>query len=273
MQNIPDIQQKDDDTQPRVKTVLPKPKKEKTTDDTLKSIFWAVILALVIRTFLFEPFNIPSGSMIPSLLVGDFLFVNKYSYGYSDKSVGYGFVNFDGRVWDTKPKRGDVVVFKLPTNPSIDYIKRLIGMPGDTIQVKDGILYINGNPLPREPKGDYKVPLEIEDRTYHSYTETLPGGKQHPILELGDDEALDNTPLYTVPAGHYFMMGDNRDNSQDSRVMPDQHHGQGVGFVPAENLVGRAEIIFFSLSNDTQIWEIWKWPFKIRYDRLLQRIH
>ncbi|MCB9982728.1 MAG: signal peptidase I [Rhodospirillales bacterium] len=235
--------------------------------DFFKTAMIAVIIALMIRTFLFEPFNIPSGSMKPTLLVGDYLFVNKPSYGYSRYSFPFGLAPLDGRVWDKQPQRGDVIVFKLPTNPRIDYIKRLIGLPGDTIQVRNGRLYINGELVPREAVGIKEgTGPEDEGTPMYHYIETLPGGVVHDIFEEGDNEPLDNTPVYTVPEGHYFMMGDNRDNSQDSRVR------EAVGFVPYENLVGRADFLFFSTNGEAGLFEIWKWPWALRYNRFFNDI-
>jgi signal peptidase I len=235
--------------------------------ENIKTIVWAVLIAITIRTVAFEPFNIPSGSMIPTLLVGDYLFVSKYSYGYSRFSLPYGLDLFPGRIFYRPPERGDVAVFKLPTDGKTDYIKRIVGLPGDTIQVQGGVLYINGQAVKRERIAD-----ETEQRgnaTYRipQYIETLPNGKRHRIREeRGDDGGLDNTPPYTVPPGHFFAMGDNRDNSQDSRVLSD------VGFIPAENLVGRAEILFFSTNGTARWFEIWKWPTAIRYSRLFNTI-
>ncbi|MBX2835110.1 MAG: signal peptidase I [Micavibrio sp.] len=235
--------------------------------DFFKTALIAVLLALVIRTFLFEPFNIPSGSMKPTLLVGDYLFVNKPAYGYSRFSFPFGFAPLEGRIWDEEPERGDVLVFKLPTNTYTDYIKRVIGMPGDTIQVRKGRLYINGERIEREAVGLRE--LEEENGTRSSvmeYIETLPNGVVHSIYESDDYQPLDNTPPYTVPEGHYFMMGDNRDHSQDSRVM------HVVGFVPYENIVGRADFLFFSTNGSAGLFEIWKWPKTVRYERLLKDI-
>lgn len=227
----------------------------------------AVLLALIIRALLFEPFNIPSGSMVPSLLVGDYLFVSKYSYGYSRYSFPFGLPIFEGRINATEPKRGDVVVFRLPSNPSVDYIKRLVALPGETVQVVNGRLYINDKIVPREQVGmrEYDSLNGSRDRVME-YIETLPGGVLHRIYEEGDTQPLDNTERFKIPEGHYFMMGDNRDNSQDSRVT------ELVGFVPFENLVGRAERIFFSTNGKANIFEVWKWPFTIRYSRLLDKI-
>ena len=235
--------------------------------ENLKTVGYALLIALVIRAFLFQPFNIPSGSMKPTLLVGDYLFVNKPAYGYSRYSFPFGLAPIEGRVWAKEPQRGDVVVFKLPTNPSIDYIKRVIGLPGDTIQVRRGQLYINGKAVPRETVGLKEVsgPDGFEG-SMMEYIETLPGGAMHSIYEMSDYEPLDETQPYHVPDGHYFMMGDNRDNSQDSRV------ASAVGFVPFENIVGRADFIFFSVDGSAHLFEFWKWPWAIRYGRLFNDI-
>jgi signal peptidase I len=225
--------------------------------DTIKTVFYAILIALCVRTVAYEPFNIPSGSMIPTLLIGDYLFVSKFSYGYSRYSLPLGLPLIPGRIFASEPERGDVVVFKLPSDNSTDYIKRIVGLPGDTIQVKKGILHINEKPVGRERLPDYR---------FQNYTgnfkETLPNGRSHPILETdGDIGALDNTPAYHVPEGHYFAMGDNRDNSSDSRVF---------GFVPAQNLVGRAEFRFLSTNGD--LWQFWKWADTIRFERIFTGI-
>lgn len=232
----------------------------------LKTAVVAIILALIIRTFFLEPFNIPSSSMKPTLLVGDYLFVSKPAYGYSRHSFPFSFAPIEGRIWDggREPRRGDVIVFKLPTNTSIDYIKRIIGMPGDTVQVIEGELYINRRKVPREP-----VKLrEIEEGgrmvSVMEYLETLPGGVVHSIYEESDGEALDNTDEYVVPEGHYFAMGDNRDNSQDSRVQ------SLVGYIPAENIVGRASFIFFSTNGYANMAQFWRWPKSVRFDRIFK---
>src|SRR5579862_488385 len=230
--------------------------------ETLKTIVYAVVIAIFIRTFFYEPFSIPSASMVPTLLVGDYLFVSKFSYGYSRYSLPFGLPLVSGRVFFTEPQRGDVVVFKLPRDPSVDFIKRIVGLPGATVQEKDGILYINGQPVQRENLGSYVYDESGRTATYTLYTETLPTGYRHPIIELGDNMPLDNTGVFTVPPGHYFMMGDNRDNSADSR-----DPSSGVGYVPAENLVGRAVFIFYSTDGYADWWEVWEWPFSIRYGR------
>jgi signal peptidase I len=233
--------------------------------DTLKTVGYAVLFALIIRTVGYEPFNIPSKSMVPTLLVGDYLFVSKFSYGYSRYSLPFGLPLIPGRIFFTQPKRGDVAVFKTPEDNKTDYIKRIIGLPGDHIQMKEGRLYINGKIVPR--RRVTKLPgCGLDGATVEggvqAYEETLPNGKVHPILEISDHEMLDNTPEFVVPAGHFFAMGDNRDNSQDSRVL------DRVGYVPMQNLVGRAEFLFFSTDGSAHVWEFWKWPFAIRFNRL-----
>ncbi len=235
--------------------------------DFFKTALIAFLFAVLIRTFLFEPFSIPSGSMKPTLLVGDYLFVNKPAYGYSRYSFPFGLAPLTGRVWDKEPRRGDVIVFVVPGDSYKDYIKRLIGLPGDTIQMRGGRLFINGELVEREARGVEKVVgQDGEDQPLTTYVETLPDGVTHEIYEESDSEPLDNTPPYTVPDGHYFMMGDNRDNSGDSRVM------HIVGFVPYENLVGRADFTFFSTNGAAHFYEFWKWPFAIRYNRLFMDI-
>ncbi len=235
-----------------------------------KTAMIAIVLALLIRTFLLEPFNIPSGSMKPTLRIGDYLFVSKQSYGYSRYSFPFGFAPIEGRVWDDegrkRPARGDVAVFKLPGNTSIDYIKRVIGLPGDTIQMIDGRLHINGTMVEREAVGLREVREGRRLVTMMEYIEILPDGTMYSIYEESDDRPLDNTDEYHVPDGHYFMMGDNRDNSQDSRVL------STVGYIPENKLVGRASFIFFSTNGYANIAEFWKWPWTIRYDRLFQGI-
>lgn len=232
-----------------------------------KTAMIAVLLAVLIRSLLFEPFNIPSGSMKPTLEVGDYLFVHKPSYGYSRYSFPFGLAPIEGRIWVREPKRGDVIVFKLPTNPRVDYIKRVIGLPGDTIQMKQGRLYINDELVERTPVGEADASEPDQgaiDAT--EYIETLPGGFKHHIYEESDYGMLDETWPMEVPEDHYFVMGDNRDHSQDSRVE------EVVGFVPLENIVGKADFIFFSTNGHARIYEFWKWPWSIRYNRFFQDI-
>ncbi len=236
--------------------------------ETFRTVGYAVVFALFVRTFLFEPFNIPSGSMIPTLRVGDYLFVSKYTYGYSKHSFPFSPSLFSGRIFQGEPERGDVAVFKLPTDNKTDYIKRIVGLPGDRIQVISGILHVNGKPVIRRRIADFDYESSSGRRgKVVQYREVLPGGTIHSIIEMERDSGyLDNTAVYAVPKGHYFMMGDNRDNSQDSRVL------NRVGFVPAENLVGKAQFLFFSTNGSARLWEVWKWPFTIRYGRLLNSI-
>jgi signal peptidase I len=227
----------------------------------VKTILIAGALALGFRSLLFEPFNIPSGSMIPTLLVGDYLFVSKYSYGYSRYSFPFGVAPIDGRIFESQPERGDVAVFRQPKNETVAFIKRIVGLPGDRIQVTDGVLRINDVPVIRSKKGIATATDGYNVIKFVVYEETLPNGRPYVIQERSDNDMLDNTSVYEVPPGHYFMMGDNRDNSRDSRAA-------SVGMVPAENLIGRAERLFFSHNGSANLWQIWKWPFAIRYGRL-----
>ena len=240
-------------------------KKPNALWENIKVIIQALILAMVIRTVLFQPFTIPSGSMMPTLLVGDYLFVNKFAYGYSKYSLPFSPNLFSGRIFGSEPERGDIVVFRFPPNPDIDYIKRVIGLPGDRVQMIDGVLHINGQPVPKQPDGTFNSDYRLDPGTdVPVFRETLDNGVSFDTLDQTPNSRGDNTREFIVPPGQYFVMGDNRDNSLDSRF--------DVGYVPAENLVGRASIIFFSLGNDTAFREIWKWPANMRWDRLFKSV-
>lgn len=232
--------------------------------DNVKTIVYAVVIAVIIRTFLFEPFNIPSGSMIPTLLVGDYLFVAKYSYGFSHFSFPFSPDWFSGRIFESVPHRGDVVVFRYPPDPSEDYIKRVIGLPGDHVQVREGQLYINGQLVPRAPAGDYVTDEDGIHMVLRRYREDLPGGVDHYLLKATDQGDMNNTNEYVVPPDELMVLGDNRDNSADSRFW---------GYVPMENLVGKAKVIFFSIDARDPWWEFWLWPFEIRWGRIGMVIH
>ena len=261
--------------------------------EIVKTLLWAAVIAIVIRTFAYEPFNIPSGSMVPTLLEGDYLFVSKMAYGYSKFSFPGGLVPVKGRIWEGAPTRGEVVVFRPTREPETDFIKRVIGLPGDRIQVREGRLYINDVMVERQRIEDYVDPDVEEQRPSAQYLETLPGGVTHRIIESqGDNGGADNTPVYIVPADHYFMMGDNRDGSNDSRatIGVDEKCNTGtidesnkdclgtVGFVPKENLIGPAKILFWSyVTSETsegrfQLYNPITWVTALRYERLLNVI-
>lgn len=231
--------------------------------DIVKVVLQALALAILVRIFLFQPFNIPTGSMINTLLVGDYLFVSKYSYGFSQYSFPFDAIPFSGRIWEGKPERGDVAVFRKPADTSLDYIKRVIGLPGDEIQLKGGTVYINGQAVQREHVEDYMEPdFSGNMKPIPRYEETLPNGVSYFVLDRNPRGSFDDTGVYKVPDGHYFMMGDNRDNSSDSRDADG-----GVGFVPIENFIGKAQIIFFSGDEHCRLVEPWNWPWTIRWSR------
>jgi signal peptidase I len=234
--------------------------------ETARTLIYAVMIALAVRTFAYEPFNIPSGSMKPTLLVGDYLFVSKFAYGYSNHSFPFSLPLIgEGRLFGRLPDRGDVAVFKLPSDNRTDYIKRIIGLPGDRIQVRQSVLYVNGRPAERVQIEDFHDDGNYAPDPKERYRESLAGGASYFVLDSSTHGALDNTRVYEVPEGHVFAMGDNRDNSLDSRV-------DHVGFIPIENLIGRAEIIFFSTNGRARFWEVWNWPATIRFSRLLHLI-
>lgn len=256
------------------------------TIEIVKTVVYALLIALVLRVFLFQPFTIPSASMEPNLFQGDYIIVSKYSYGYSRHSIPFSPPLFSGRILFHAPQRGDIVVFKLPRDGHTDYIKRLIGLPGDRIQVRRGLVYINGAPITRTP-----APPGVEDMGYGDlrpvarYWETLPNGRHYLTNSYGNDGPADNTGVYVVPPHCYFMMGDNRDNSADSRFEPDippdftgatcpwdssldQYvQGDGVGFVPEENLEGRARLILLSWKPEAALIKPWTWFLDARPSR------
>ena len=234
-----------------------------------KTIVYALAIALFLRVLLFQPFTIPSASMEPTLLQGDYIIVSKFSYGYSRHSVPFSPPLFDGRVMERIPQRGDIIVFKLPRDGRTDYIKRLIGLPGDRVQVKGGALYINGAPVPREQL----EPVQLDSgygfsREVARFREAFDNGRKFVTYDIGaeGDPRMDNTGVYVVPEGHYFFMGDNRDNSLDSRV-PSEF---GVGFVPAENLVGKAQIILLSWDKEATLFKPWTWVLNARPSRFFR---
>ena len=233
--------------------------------NNIKALLWALLIAGVIRTFAIEPFKIPSGSMKPNLLVGDFLFVSKWDYGYSRYSFPFGLTPFSGKIMEKNPSRGDIIVFKLPGQENINYVKRLVGLPGETIKVVDGLIY-----LKKVGSDNFKVIEQSDDGLFFDdqYQANINQlvENDYKILNLTDSGPLDFTPEYKIPKNKFFFMGDNRDNSSDSRVM------SGVGFVPKENIIGKVWFIWFSVDTDFSLSRFWTLPFHIRYDRLFNAV-
>lgn len=241
--------------------------KKETTFEVVLSIFKMLIIILFFYTFAFQNFNIPTASMVPTLLVGDYIIVSKYAYGYSKYTFPFWTPPIEGRFFAKLPDRGDIAVFRLPRDPEQVYIKRIIGLPGDHLQVKQGQLFLNGAAVPREPID----PLLTDDSGLPppvvQYTETLPNGVKHPILQPDLNPEADNTKEYVVPDGYVFGIGDNRDNSTDSRYQND------VGYIPVQNLVGRAEFRYWSVDRPKVWWDIVGWVTGIRFSRIFSGVH
>ncbi len=235
--------------------------------ETIVVIVEALLIALVFRSFLYQPFSIPTASLQPTMMIGDYFVASKFTWGYGRYSFPLGIVPIEGRIFGREPNRGDIAVFR-PVPQKNDYVKRIIGLPGDTVQMKGGRLFINDVIVERQFIGratdtdSFGTTLQVLQ-----YKETLPNGLSYTINEISDNGRLDNTAKYVVPAGHYFMMGDNRDRSQDSRVL------SAVGYVPAGNLIGKAEARFFSIKDNIAPWQIWRWPANVRLDRMFQSVY
>ncbi len=261
----------------------PKPAKPQQSEwrETLSFLLKLALFVLIVRSFIFSPFSIPSESMLPRLYIGDYLFITKWNYGYSRHSLPLSLPLIPGRILAHDPQRGDVVVFKAPPRNRDDWIKRVIGLPGDTIQVRAGQVFLNGKAIPKQRVTDFVIPVtpnyhcdsQFQDVSatgtpicrYLQFRETLPNGKSYNVLDRGQTIA-DDTEVYTVPAGHVFLMGDNRDDSQDSRFP--QVEGQGIGYVPIENLEGKAIVSVFSTDGSANWLLPWTWVSAARWRRI-----
>jgi len=273
-----------------IETISPAPaapqaRKESSLRETTRFLFFLFLAAVILRSLIIAPFSIPSGSMLPRMMIGDFLFVAKWPYGYSLYSFPLGLARFDGRIMEQAPKGGDVVIFRLPGPDDQDFVKRLIGHPGDTIEMRQGVLILNGREVPRVRVADYLMPISANSpcRTidpsmrrelrgdqgeplcaYPRYRETLPNNRSYLVLDQVAGPGDTFGPAI-VPAGHYFVMGDNRDDSLDGRFPVE---AGGVGFLPAENLIGRAFITFFSTDGSAEYLKPWTWFSAARWDRI-----
>ena len=261
--------------------VKTKPKRSETSE-TFRFLLKLAVVVLILRSFIFAPFSIPSESMLPRLLIGDYLFVSKWNYGYSRWSLPAGVPLIPGRILGSTPTRGDVVVFRAPEVLDHDVIKRVIGLPGETVQMRQGVVYLNGKAIPKLRIADFTIPLtanfnaekcgapfvdvlnNIQICRYPRFRETLPGGRSYEVLDQAELPDRDDTGLYTIPAGHIFVMGDNRDDSGDSRFPAPQ----GMGYVPLENVEGKAVVNFFSTDGDAEWLKPWTWVSAARWSRI-----
>ena len=266
------------------KPATAKTRKKETAGSLLRFVLLVAVIAWSFRSFIAQPFDIPSGSMLPTLYIGDYLVVAKWPYGYSRYSFPFGFPAFNGRIFEQLPKRGDVVVFRRPSE-NADLIKRVIGLPGDTIEVSNGQVILNGTAVPRQPLPPYRlrvsantpckvvppasaVAIQGSDGVYclfRAYQETLPGGSSYTVLDEIQNGPADDFPATRVPAGHVFMMGDNRDDSLDSRFPPEIG---GIGMVPLDHLIGRATVTFWSTDGSASYWKPWTWFTALRASRI-----
>ena len=261
--------------------VKTKPKRSETSE-TFRFLLKLALVVLILRSFIFAPFSIPSESMLPRLLIGDYLFVSKWNYGYSRWSLPAGVPLIPGRIFGSTPTRGDVVVFRAPEVLDHDVIKRVIGLPGETIQMRQGVVYLNGKAIPKQRIADFTIPLtanfdaakcgapfvdvlnNVQICRYPRFRETLPNGRSYEVLDQAELPDRDDTGLYTIPAGHIFVMGDNRDDSGDSRFPAPN----GMGYVPLENVEGKAVVNFFSTDGDAEWLKPWTWVSAARWSRI-----